>query len=731
MIPFATMTASGRSQSLTAERLINLYPEQAPTGARGQIVLRGTPGLAPFSTVGNGPIRALHVMGAALYAVSGTELYSLDSDGNETLLGSVPGTGAVHTADNGSQLVLVRDNGDGYVWDGATLAQISDPDYSPANSCAFLNQYIVFAKIGSGQFFTSALLDAKSYDALDFATAEARPDNIVQVFVHNNTIWLFGEGTTEVWWNTGAAAFPFERVSGGIIEIGCVANSAATVDAAVHWLGDDGVVYMATGYQPKRISTHAIEYLIRDRTNPRAWTYKDEGHAFYVLGFDEGSVVYDATTGLWHERESFTVGRWRADSYARAYGKHLVGDYVIGRIYEMSLSNYADGANDLQRRAISTPLDGGGDYITLPAVQVEFEHGIGVSTSTLLSPTDMQVLVAAGSNLVALASENLFTYSEEFDHADWTKSELTVSADAANAPDGTASMDKVVESTANSSRYVQQTVDVTTGNDYTVSLYVKAGERSAIRFLFAASGFTSNLTANFDVSTGAWRTSSPTPSAGLTLHAPVAIAGGIYRVSLTATATATVSCNFRILMLDDPSKTGVYTGDGSSGLYLWGAQVEPADEPSTYRKTEGSTVSWLPDLTFVSRLTDGVTIKTGGWMLNEIGLLLPDDTIQLKTGGTWKTYTVATQADSDYLGESTFTISESLIEADQGSDPQVVLDWSDDGGKTWSNEHWAGIGKIGEYRKRAVWRRLGRFRHRVFRLTYSEPTKFTIYGAGI
>ncbi len=68
------------------------------------------------------------------------------------------------------------------------------------------------------------------------------------------------------------------------------------------------------------------------------------------------------------------------------------------------------------------------------------------------------------------------------------------------------------------------------------------------------------------------------------------------------------------------------------------------------------------------------------------------------------------------------------LTAGQGSDPQVVLDWSDDGGRRWSGERWAAIGRIGEYRRRAVWRRLGGFRSRAFRLTYSEPTPFTIQG---
>ena len=68
----------------------------------------------------------------------------------------------------------------------------------------------------------------------------------------------------------------------------------------------------------------------------------------------------------------------------------------------------------------------------------------------------------------------------------------------------------------------------------------------------------------------------------------------------------------------------------------------------------------------------------------------------------------------------------------QGSDPQVMLRWSDDGGHTWSNEHWAGIGKIGEYGRRVFWRRLGmtmKIRDRVYELSMTDPVKIAIMGA--
>jgi hypothetical protein len=59
----------------------------------------------------------------------------------------------------------------------------------------------------------------------------------------------------------------------------------------------------------------------------------------------------------------------------------------------------------------------------------------------------------------------------------------------------------------------------------------------------------------------------------------------------------------------------------------------------------------------------------------------------------------------------------------QGMDPQLMLQWSDDGGRTWSSEHWVGAGQLGQYKWRAIWRRLGRSRNRVFRVVQSDPTK--------
>jgi hypothetical protein len=67
----------------------------------------------------------------------------------------------------------------------------------------------------------------------------------------------------------------------------------------------------------------------------------------------------------------------------------------------------------------------------------------------------------------------------------------------------------------------------------------------------------------------------------------------------------------------------------------------------------------------------------------------------------------------------------------QGSDPQAMLRWSNDGGRTWGNEHWTGIGKTGETKNRAIWRRLGAARDRVYEVRVSDPVKRDIVGASL
>jgi len=68
---------------------------------------------------------------------------------------------------------------------------------------------------------------------------------------------------------------------------------------------------------------------------------------------------------------------------------------------------------------------------------------------------------------------------------------------------------------------------------------------------------------------------------------------------------------------------------------------------------------------------------------------------------------------------------------DQTTNPQAMLRWSNDGGSTWSNEHWVSIGPLGKYKNRAIWRRLGWSRDRVFEVVVSDPVNAVIVSANL
>jgi hypothetical protein len=230
-------------------------------------------------------------------------------------------------------------------------------------------------------------------------------------------------------------------------------------------------------------------------------------------------------------------------------------------------------------------------YQTLPSTYVQTVASAYYGPRFDYNPATL----AARGLLIEEQRVNLFTNSEVFENAAWVKGNSTVTANATVAPDGTTTADKLVENTATGAHQITQQTAFVSGTSYTWSFYVKAAERSVVRVLFPAAAFTSNLTANFDLATGAWRTGSPTPSPALTLASQDA-GNGWYRIAATATATASLNQTILLLMVDTPSGTGNYTGNGTSGLFIWGAQLEVGSFATSYIPTVASTVTRAPDV---------------------------------------------------------------------------------------------------------------------------------------
>jgi hypothetical protein len=113
------------------------------------------------------------------------------------------------------------------------------------------------------------------------------------------------------------------------------------------------VAYRAQGYQPQRISTHAVEqawHQLPTVADTIAWSYQDRGHAFvcWYLPHAETTWVYDVATQAWHERALWdpTLLRWTphlARCHAFAFDKHLVGDRASPAVYVLDAATYTDG----------------------------------------------------------------------------------------------------------------------------------------------------------------------------------------------------------------------------------------------------------------------------------------------------------------------------------------------------------------------------------------------------
>jgi hypothetical protein len=197
-------------------------------------------------------------------------------------------------------------------------------------------------------------------------------------------LWVFGKSTTEVWYNSGNASFPFERAQGGFIERGCRApGSIAKTENSVIWLGDDLAVYAAPGYQAQRISTPQIEKMIAsasDAASAWGYVYRQEGHNFYALTFSDLTLCYDFTTGSWHRRRSRGIDRWRVSALSQIGDRHIAGDYATGDLYELSLDTYDDGGDEIEREIVTSHITATGGRISLAEVFVDFEPGVGTGS---------------------------------------------------------------------------------------------------------------------------------------------------------------------------------------------------------------------------------------------------------------------------------------------------------------------------------------------------------------
>ena len=199
----------------------------------------------------------------------------------------------------------------------------------------------------------------------------------------------------------------------------------------------------------------------------------------------------------------------------------------------------------------------------------------------------------SGSSLSALGllveeqRTNLLLRSQEFDNASWTKVAATVTANAGVAPDGTSTAEKVVESATTAVHYILQ-IATTTAASHTFSTYAKAGERS----LIILQCDNPSVSQQFNLSTGALGNATGSPTSTIT-----PVGNGWYRCTMTFAAISTTPAFYIILATGSGSN---YAGDGTSGVFVYGAQLEAGAFATSYIPTGASTVTRSADVASVA-----------------------------------------------------------------------------------------------------------------------------------
>jgi hypothetical protein len=394
----ALQSSKGRSKPWAGSRLINAFSELSEGDKAELYAIQAIPGLTLFSDIASSAVRGAHRMGTVFYAVVGTGLYSIDSAGVETLLATIPGANPVKMADNGTELAIQNGGTTGYVYSGGALT--TPVNLPSVSDVAFIDGYFVWTIANSDQFIISGINDGLIYDPLDVATVEGSPDNLTGIVNDHRELLLFGGSTgstpsTEIWVDTGAVDFPFERQGNAFLERGCIdRDSIVKLDNGTWFVGDDRIVYRLNGYTPERVSTHAVEKTLAQATWFRAFTYSQEGHKFYVLNTDQGTWASDvANSYAWAERESFGLDYYRCGCAVTAYGKTLLGDNQTGKFYEPDLDVNDENGVAMPVTIELPPIGDGVTQRALYCFEIFMETGVGDLTTT-----DPQALLTYSRN---------------------------------------------------------------------------------------------------------------------------------------------------------------------------------------------------------------------------------------------------------------------------------------------------------------------------------------------
>jgi hypothetical protein len=407
-----------RSVIASAARSVNLFAESNPKDAPAPFTFYGCPGLTSLvKPVAKAPGRGLYwANNGALYYVTGSTVYIVRAETTTpftwsmTKVGSIASSsGRVSMVDNGTTLVIVDGSALGYQVDLVSnqLKPINAVNNNPdpptagavfafygADRVDIIDGFMVLNQPGTRNFYSTYLNEVK-FDSLFFAAKNGYSDNLVTIIVMKREIWLVGERTSEIWFDAGAADFPFQIMPGPFVQHGCIAKSSiAQANGSAFWLSQDqngqAIVVRTEGYDAKRISNFALETAMAKYpkvTDAEAFTFQQRGHTFYQINFPSAdrSWRWDETVpDQWHEPLWTDVNgvehRHRAACSAFAYGKNVVADWETGELYALDPENHTDNGAPMHYRRGFPHMVGDGKQVIYPGFTLDVEAATGLGT---------------------------------------------------------------------------------------------------------------------------------------------------------------------------------------------------------------------------------------------------------------------------------------------------------------------------------------------------------------
>lgn len=419
MSRFGFVGATYQSQSVNADaqRCMDWYVENNESGdGKSARVLYPREGLSVFANIPGAQVRGEWTINGRTFAVIDAKLFEIMANGTSNALGAVSNDGLPVAMIASPQQLAVASGGFLYVYylrivgavPAGTFTAVPPATFpGPVTHIDLSDGFFVALIASTEQFFASLLYDATVWPALQTKIINTFPDNAVSFIVDHRQLWIFGAKSSEVEFDSGNFPMPFDTAPGGFIEQGCGASfSVVQLDNSVFWIGSrndqgGGIAWRASGYTPTRVSTHAVETAWASYptiADARAFSYQNQGHSFWVINFPiaQATWVYDAATGLWHER-----GFWFAQAgiYQAAlpqchtfnFGKHLVGDRQSGKIYEMSIPTktgggwnfVTDNGAPIRRMRRAPHISTEQKRIYHSMLQIDLETGLGPMPSLL------------------------------------------------------------------------------------------------------------------------------------------------------------------------------------------------------------------------------------------------------------------------------------------------------------------------------------------------------------